>query len=204
MTRTPSEHSILTVEDVTQDFYLLDCNAHVEQSAIYGEVTFSALGVASLGIVLTAQCDIEDAASTNYLLVARVVPMGMIFATWLERKGYSEGEMRGDVPIGPERAKCNSLFREFSETYLRNKALKYYLLPALDGKFATSVISFEITQCTQIQSIERLPKLCVLRSPFREAVPAHYSAYIGRVGTPRLSDDYLRAEFNSFCKMKDR
>ena len=186
VTRTPSEHSQQYIESVADQVYKLDVNEFAEQSAIYRDVPFNVLGdIKSLGIVLTAQCDIERWSGANYVLVARMAPVAAIFGYWLKTKmKYSEPEIMGEVPVAAEKSKRRKVCEAFIDKYMGNKTFQYYFLPGLNGHIDASFVCCEITQCVQIKHIEQLEKVCVLRSPFREAVPSYYSAFIGRIGTP--------------------
>ncbi len=202
--RTPTEHPLQIVENVTDQVYKTEANRFVEQSAVYSKVPFGALDNEEChGIVLTAQCDIEDYASSNYVLLARVAPIGEIFGHWLLTKNrYSEAEILGEVPVGDNKPQRKSVCHEFVSKYLNNKTFQYYFLPALADSLPPSFACFEITQCMRIGQIEQLEKVCVLRSPFREAVPSYYSACIGRVGTPVFTKEYLRQTLDAICRIQ--
>lgn len=203
--RTPSEHPLQYVVNVADQVYKVDAEPYVEQSAIYQDVPFVAQErFKSLGIVLSAQCDIERFTDNSYLLVARIQPIAGAFGLWLEEeKGYTEAEILGDTPVDPVKKKRRRVCEKFAKTYLRNKVVKYYFLPELLGVVDASFVCCEITQCIQVKEIEKLKKVCVLRSPFREAVPAHYAAYIGRVGTPVFKKDDLLATLDTICKIQE-
>jgi len=203
--RIPSEYPLQYVDNVAGQVYKVDAEPYVEQSALYEDVPFVAQDrFKSLGIVLSAQCDIERFTDNSYLLVARIQPIAGAFGLWLEEeKKYTEAEILGDAPVDPTKTKRQGVCKDFTKTYLRNKVVKYYFLPELPGVIKASFVCCEITQCIQVKDIEKLKKVCVLRSPFREAVPAHYAAYIGRVGTPVFREDDLLDTLYSICKIQE-
>lgn len=205
VTRTPSEYPQQYVDNVVEQVYNTGgVNQHVEQSAIYEDVPFDAQGgYKSLGIVLNAQCDIETTTDNSYMLVARIQPIAGVFGLWLEKAmKYTEDEILGATPVAPEKKKRRKVCEEFAKTYLRNKVVKYYFLPELPGVMFASFVCCEITQCIQVKEIEQLKKVCVLRSPFREAVPTHYSSFIGRVGTPVFQENDLLTTLDTICKIQ--
>ena len=112
-------------------------------------------------------------------------------------------EILGIAAIGRDKAKRSSVLKSFIKTFLHNKSFEYYYLPALDDGFPDSFVCFEITECLPIRLLKPEGKLCVLRSPFREAVPAHYAAYIGRIGTPRFKDQFLTEMLGKICQLRD-
>lgn len=208
MIKGPSEHPNLVVENPSQETYLTPTNKtfhkEVEQSAIYSDIEFHCLKEKSNGLILTSECDILHHTRDNYVLMARTCPVGEIFFYWLfTSKGYPEEEIAGKKPIGAELPKRKKIISEFTELYLKNKTFAYYFVPGCNGVLEPSFICFEITQSLPIKSLVPENKLCVLLSPFREAVPAHFSAYIGRVGTPSYKDSYLKELVDGICKMKD-
>lgn len=203
--RVPSAFPAQFIEKPAEEVYrTADVNEHVEQSAIYADVPFGAQGgYKSLGIVLTAQCDIERFTDDSYMLVARVQPIDGVFGLWLEKSlKYTEAEILGDVPVAAGKTERKRACEQFAVKYLRNRVVKYYFLPKLPDAIAASLVCCEITQCIQVKEIEQLRKVCVLCSPFREAVPVHYAAYIGRIGTPVFTDEQLMATLDSICKIQ--
>lgn len=203
--RTSSEYPQQYVDNVAdQVYHTSGVNKHVEQSAIYKDVPFNAQGgYKSLGIILNAQCDIEKYTDNNYMHIARIQPIAGAFGFWLEKaKKYTEDEILGDAPVALEKTKRPGVCKEFTRLYLRNKVVNYYFLPHLAGVIDASFVCCEITQCIQVKDIEKLEKVCVLKSPFREAVPVHYAAYIGRIGTPVFRENDLLATLNAICKIQ--
>ena len=204
MSATPSEHPLSIVENVRELVYLTDFHDQIEQSAIYEDVHFSSVGEKDFAIVLTSQCDIQGHSPNNYVLVARIVPVGEVFVYWLvEKNQYTEDEALGRIPVAKEKKRRSSLVKEFANTYLRNETFAYFFLPEIESKMDPSLICFEITECMILSKLQQHEKVAVLRSPFREAVPSHYSAYIGRTGTPSFDKRYLQEVVNHHCKVQD-
>jgi hypothetical protein len=203
MNLVPSEYPNLDITNAETQVYMSDGHGAVEQSAIYKDVSFHCLGETSLGIVLTAQCDIARAKPASYLLLARLTSVERMFSYWaIEEKRLSEEEVDGSAAIATGKLRKN-LIREFVSKYMENKTFQYYYLPALPGKIPASLICCDVTVCVAVKSLQSQDKLCVLRSPFREAVPAYYAAYIGRVGTPQHQPDSLTSVVESICKVQD-
>lgn len=201
MIALPSEHSSEAVDEDRIQFYLDDFDQRAEQSAIYDGISFRAVGEIDNGIVLTPQCDIGDA---GYVLLARIVSVGEIFLYWLvEKNRYTDEEAMGHVAVAKDKKKRRALVKNFSDSYLKNETFGYYYLPAIEDLTQDSLVAFEITECLGVEELKKYKKIAVLKSPFREAVPSHFSGYIGRIGTPRFDVEVLRAAVDSQCRIID-
>jgi len=204
MNRLPSEYPFEFVEDVAQQVYKSDYGPQVEQSAIFEGVHFDSIAESNLGIVLTSHCDIQRYSDSSYVLLARLAPVKEVFAYWLiTDHDYSEEEALGEMPVAKGKKTRKEVCRIFLNSYLRNRTFRYFFLPELQGILDGSLICFEITTCIRLSRLSDLRKVCVLRSPFREAVAAHYSAYMGRVGTPALKEDVLHGCIESICRIRN-
>lgn len=204
MTGTPSEHPEVSVTDAEKQVFFAESHDKVEQSAIYSDIHFHCINEKSPGIVLTSQCDIQRSEPNNYVLLARLVPVAEVFTYWLVTKhGYSEEVVFGEEPIPPGKSQRKSIIKEFTDIYLKNKTVAYYYLPAFRTSLSDSFVCCEITVCVAIKELDTKQKLCVLRSPFREAVPSFYSAYIGRIGTAQHKVEALYGILDKACKLRD-
>lgn len=200
MTLLPSEHATEIVSNPSSDLYLSTFHPHVEQSAIYRGILFTAVDEKDFGIVLTSQCDIQNNTANNHLLVARIVPVGEFFAYWVHTKnGYTVDEAYGKALPPKDKPQRGRLVREFADNYLKNQTMGYHFLPEIKEIMKGSLICFDITECMMIKDIASQEKIAVLKSPFRESVPAHYSAYAGRIGTPAIERKYLRTVVDDQC-----
>lgn len=199
----PSEHPTEILQNPSGEVYLPDFHEHVEQSAIYEKIRFTAVGEEDAGIVLTSQCDIQDSDESSYVLVARITSVGELLLYWLvEKNKYTEAQALGKEAIPKDRKQRNSLVKDFTEAYLKNKTFQYHFLPEIPEKMKASLICFDITQCMTVKELTALNKVAVLKSPFRESVPAHFSAFIGRIGTPAIDHDYLIEVVSKQCSIK--
>lgn len=202
MTPNPSEHPASSSSDALHSFYLNNFHNNVEQSAIYRDVHFSSVNESDFAIVLTSQCDIQEHRPNNYVLLARIVPIGEVFVFWLiEKYGYTDDEATGKVSVQNGKAQRKSLAKVFADSYLRNETFAYHYLPKNESVLPPSLICFEITECISISNLLKHKKVAVPHSPYREAIPAHFSAYIGRIGTPPNDKESLRKIVYVSCKI---
>lgn len=204
MNALPSQHSFETITHPVNQVYNFNCHGQIEQSAIYLNVSFECVNENSPAIILSSQCDLMPHSPQSYILLARLVPVAEIFLYWLESMNdYSEDEIFGNIPIASNKKKRKGIILDFCKMYLRGHTFGYYYLPEIEGKIEHSLVCFEITKCVSMQEIDDKEKLCVLKSPFREAVPARFAAYMGRIGTPQYQEEYLRTLMDNICQMKD-
>lgn len=205
MTIDPSEHPAEILRNPPDEFYIPDAHGRIEQSAIYTGVSFSAIGEKDNAIVLTSQCDIQGSSANEFVLLARVISLEEFILFYLvEQNNYTEEEALGERAIESGKKKTRkTIISNLMSSYMKNQVFQYYFIPALNGVLEPSMITFDVTQCISIGNLETHSKVAVPRSPFREAVPSHYSAYIGRIGTPRLDKDYLKSVVESGCKIVD-
>lgn len=201
----PSEHPKQIIGPPFEEVYLTPSDPKflpdTEQSAIYDDIHFACLNEKYKGIILTSECDLVQGTSDDYVLVARICPIGLIWAWWLKtKKGYSEKEILGEETLS--KGKKKDILKDFNY-YIENRTHQYHFLPENSGVFDASFVCFDITECLQVKRFDPKKKICVLKSPFREAVPARYSAYIGRVGTAAIENSYKKRVLDSVCKLKN-
>ncbi len=202
----PSEHPKQIIVPPFDEVYLTPSDPkflpETEQSAIYDDIHFNCLSENCKGIILTSECDLVQGSPDDYVLVARICPIGLIWAWWLKtKKDYSDNEIIGEEPLS--RGKRKDILEEFSKYYINNRTHQYHFLPENSGAIDASFICFELTECMQVKNFDPSKKICVLKSPFREAVPTRYSAYIGRIGTSAIDNSYKKTALDSVCKLKN-
>ena len=202
MRRLPSEHFYEIVSNPSEEIFNVRCNEWVEQSAIYSNIYFRCLNMRWPGIVLTSQCDIEDAERGTFVLLALITSVEFLFHIYLDLSGYTDKEITGIEPIASGKKKRKEILNNFKSSYLEGKAKGYYYLPLPIEGLEHSCIHFDTTQCLSLGRLESQKKECVLRSPFREAIPAKFAAYIGRIGTARFEDDYFSDIMDGIYKMQ--
>lgn len=203
MTIAPSEHPAEVLANPPEEFYFPKRHDNIEQSAIYKDVHFSVIEEQDNAIVLTSQCDIEGSSPSKYVLVARVITVEEFILLYLHQNGYTDEEALGESAVRKEKKKRQGIINNLMSSYMKNDTFQYFFIPALKDILEPSMITFDVTQCISIQNIEAQAKMAVPRSPFREAIPSHYSAYIGRIGTPPLDKEYLKSVVESGCKIVD-
>lgn len=204
MNTTPSQYPSPTVSNLADQVYMQPSHGTVEQSAIYENVHFTSVDENCHAIVLTSQCDIQTADPSSYILIARIAPVACIFNWWLiTQNGYTDEEVQGNVRTGGNKKKRKNVTKDFAGSYMRNQTFAYYFLPEIESRMPASFVCCDITECVRKDELEHHNKIAVLRSPFREAVPTHFAAYIGRIGTPSFGTDYLLAEVERVCKLQD-
>lgn len=206
MNRTPSDYPNEFIENIPEEVFNCNCHQEVEQSAIYSDIKFHCYENPENGhgIILTSQCDIERFTSEDYILVARLAPVAEVFSYWLQVKNnFTEEEISGEVPIPEQKTKRKGILKNFKNKYMQNQTFAYYYLPCFEENFPHSFVCFEITECLPVRKLKPENKICVLRSPFREAVPTHYASYIGRIGVPPYREEFLSELLNGICKLRD-
>lgn len=204
MSHLPSEYPKEYIENYVEQIYKFDCHQYVEQSAIYSDIYFHAKGENRPGIILTPQCDIQKYTPENYILLAQLSPVVEIFLEWLvDKKKYSEDEVFGKITMDKNKPKRKGTIKEFVNEFLHNEKNSYFFLPGINGKFTHSFVCCDITECILIKDLNGKNKICVLRSPFREAIPSHFTSYICRVGIPRFKDDFLNDIVDQICRLRD-
>lgn len=175
----------------------------VEQSAIYSDVDFRVIDEKGAGIVLTPECDIQQ-QKVETVLLARIVPLVDILEYWLVKKGLSHGVISGLEPLPDTGPRRKGLVKEFSKIYMTNRALQYFFLPGLDEVLDDSFVCYDITVTTKIDILaSENKKLALLRSPFKEAVPVHFAAFMGRVGLPAVSNETLEEVVSTACRLTE-
>lgn len=206
MSNTPSEHPNDVLSDPSRDFYLPSTRLHqrIEQSAIYADIQFDSIGEPDNAILLTSQCDIGFASSNELVLLARVISLEEFILYYLmEKNSYSEEEALGTKPVTVPKKRREMVINNLLSSYMKNDTFQYYFIPALNGVLEPSMITFDVVQCKRVESLQSVKKIAVPVSPFREAIPTRYSAYIGRIGTPSLDKSYLRKVVEDGCLVVD-
>jgi hypothetical protein len=164
----------------------------IQQSSIYRGIHFTSINYTGLGIVLTPECDILNKKKANTVLMAQILPAEQILNYFLEEdKNANLEHVMDQLEKSKEKAKLSGLLKEFSDLYLKNRTFSYYFLPKLQASFGHSLVHFPITQNVPTSDLVDQNKICLLKSPFRAAVPVHYATYIGRIGTPDFKDDFF-------------
>lgn len=168
-----------------QEIYEEAFDADVQQSAIYKEVCFSCINEKIFGIVLTPACDIFW-QKADYVKMAGLIPAEYIFEQWLKKNEYTDEQIAGIMPLRNE-GKVRKMHNRFTEWYIGNREIRYHFLPSYKTTFSHSFIDFQLVESFDADDVKRLEKIGVLKSPWRESVPARYAAYRGRVGTKEYS-----------------
>lgn len=203
MNQGPSENLDLVMTIPSDSIYRNSIHDKVEQSAIYSNILFQSIPEKSNGIVLTCQCDFIGDNKTDYVLLARVADLEMFFYYWLSLNRYPGKVIAGEKPIPEKLKNRDNILQMFVNRYMMNKTYGYYFLPKLNNKLSNSLITFDTTTCISVDKLKPGNKICVLKSPFRECVPAKYGAFIGRIGTPDYPKKFLRDIADSICKLRD-
>jgi len=170
-----------------------------DQSAIYEKVHFIPLKEDSPAIVLTPVCDIGTKGA-DCLTVARIIPIKPVFEFFLYKSGLTEEEIMGISVIKGDTKR--NLHSTFQDQYLKNRTARYHFLPGLKGVIDNSFVSFEMIQTIHYDELKKIKKIAVLKSPWRESVPARYAAYCLRIGTPDYSASFFESVLGEISFLK--
>ena len=184
--------------DDPSDIYEARFDAEVDQSAIYAEITFTCIGKPSYAIVLTPICDIAT-KKLSYITLAQIIPANIIYEMILFNEKLSEQQMIGVEAVGS--GKLKHIKDEFLKNYLKNRVYRYHFLPKLNGILDNSFIDFQVVQTFSIEELIKHKKTAVLKSPWRESIPARYAAYSVRIGTPDFSDNLFDSIHNEISEL---
>lgn len=205
VTTGPSDHPSQIIGDPTNDLYLLEFHGEVEQSAIYGNVDFLIVG-RRYGIILTAQCEITQSTGDSVLL-APLLPAMDVMEKWLinpgRKKPLTLEEARGETRVSKSKSNRSDTISNFANSFLRNNTYGYHFLPEIEGAFPHSFVSFGHTALLRIRDLGPGEKVCVLKHPFRSAVPSRFAAFAGRIGTPEFGKKYLVDIATGLCKIRN-
>ena len=156
---------------------------------------FYATDETNLGLVLTPACDFEqrkvELVQLCLLRDAFQTIEALIRWDW---KGMGLVNAEGNLipgPLGKTKEKdLSSSLRQL----IHQRFPRYHWLPPLQGSQRPIIADFQVVASLHHEELESTNIVAALESPFREAVPARYAAYMGRVGTP----DYSQADIDSW------
>jgi len=153
----------------------------IEQSQIFKNIPFSAVGRDLYGILMTPICDIAQ-NKTNFCSFCPVLPFDQLFNKLIEDQlNITAEEYLKDFSKTKEKRIKDSL-----DPIIKGKVYQYHwigVIPNLSGKW---YIDYTLTECLNLSQIESLKQNRVgkLISPYKESVITKYSAYLGRIGLP--------------------
>jgi len=179
-----------------QEIYENSFDADVEQSTIYKGVYFSCIKEKIFGIVLTPACDIYW-QKANYIKIAGLLPAEQIFEQWLLKNGRTPLEIAGVDPL-PSEKRVRNIHGAFVKDYIANREIRYHFLPSHKNIFPHSFVDFQLVESFEPDYIKKLEKIAVLKSPWRESIPARYAAYCGRLGTKTYSENLVEKIMTKF------
>lgn len=142
--------------------------AGIDQGVIIDSVYFYGLDQNHKGFVLTPACDFaQNKAELVQICALLPAPLliGNLRTTIWSRQNLSN--VRGNI-----------------KNIIKQKIPRYHWLSPPSEISTALVADFQIITSIPFVELENLPLLAELNSPFREQIPARYSAYMGRVGTP--------------------
>lgn len=166
----------------------------LDQSVLVEGVYFHALDEVRLGIVLTPACDFAQ-HKVELALVCAMVDAWELIAALLPGDWRKMGLTREDGTLISKEEFGSTKRKTFENqvNQLMNQRFpRYHWLPPLPGTGSPLVADFQTLASVPVLELQTLPRLAAVESPFREEIPARYAAYVGRVGTPDISDDDRR------------
>lgn len=183
--RMRDQSEVSNPEEIYEDYV----GADPEQSAIYKGVRFTCITAEMFGIVVTPACDIYW-KKAQYVKIAGILPVEQVFFAWLEKNGCTPEQIAGITRL-PSKTKVDKLHNRFAEWYIKNREIRYHFLPSCQDIFPHSFVDFQLVESFYPDTIRKLEKITVLKSPWRESIPARYASYCGRIGTKEYSKNLV-------------
>lgn len=194
--RTREQSEVSDPEEIYED----SPGPDVEQSAIYKGVHFSCINEEIFGIVVTPACDIYW-KKAQYVKMAGILPAEQVFFAWLEKNGCTRDEIGGIVAVRSKK-RFNNLHNNFAEWYIGNREIRYHFLPSYQDILPHSFVDFQLVESLYPDSTKKLEKIAVLKSRWKEAIPARYASYCGRIGTKDYSKKLVGDIINQVSDLK--
>ena len=134
------------------------------------------------GIVLSNACDIEH-NKAGYVIIAGLVDAK---ETLKDSKEYANLNITPGSELSKGKKKS---LKNFFEDYLFNKGItRYYMVypsKELEPYMPAMMVDFQHLISIPVNDINRLTLVAELRSPYREEMMHHFTAYTARVPVPR-------------------
>lgn len=165
----------------------------IDQSVIVDDVYFYCVDERMPAVVLNPACDFEQdkAELVQFcgLTDAWEFISELLHSDWDGLKLVESGGLisREALSIGKAKSFANRVRQLARQQYPR-----FHWFTPLPGSDRPLVADFQVLAALPFKEVADLPKLASLRSPFREQVPARYSTYMNRVGTPDFSEALLK------------
>jgi len=139
----------------------------------------------TLGIVLTPACDFEQKKAELIQLCQLRDALDWI-AILIQHDWRKLGLLNanGSRIAGPLSVNKTNDLSDKLRSIIGQRFPRYHWLPPLVGSKRPLIADFQsVTSLTQ-EDLEGAQIVAALESPYREALPTRYAAYMGRVGTP--------------------
>ena len=176
--------------------YEVENPAGLDQGVLLKGVYFYGDDTTGFGVVLTPRCDFAQGKADLVQVCAAYRATDFVAALlpgqWQGLRLVDAGGnrlTRADIGTGKQREFAKKL-----SDLQKQKLPRFHWLIAADGVGHPLVLDFQNVTSLPMGDLEPLEKVAVLRSPFREEVPARYAAYMGRVGTPDVAGEVIDRE----------
>lgn len=163
----------------------------LDQSVVLEGVYFHALDELEHGIVLTPACDFAQ-QKVELALVCALVDAWELVAALFEHDWRNVGLTREDgslISMDELGSTKRKKFENQVNQLMNQRFPRYHWLSPLPGTTSPLVADFQTLASVPVRELSDLTRVAAIESPYREEIPARYAAYVGRVGTPDISDD---------------
>ena len=156
-----------------------DDTAPIDQSNIFDNIRFEALGLNLKGVLVTPACDIAQ-DKTSFFHFCPLRNFELLFPTILEKElNYDIEELKKDL----SKTKKEKIIKKLTD-YIGNNVVRYHWLGELPTDKNYWYIDYQITSCLKMENVTIDDRIAILKSPLKESVINQYSTYMGRVGLP--------------------
>lgn len=144
-----------------------------------------------LSIVLSNACDLEN-GKCSYLIVLALVEAS---STLRESREFISLVKDANTDGAMSKKQWKSLVN-FFEGYIHNKNVcRYYFMDLELIEAPLMLADFQLIQSIPYEKVVDLKKVAQLKSPFKEQMIVHFSAYTSRIPSDRVtkekSDNYI-------------
>ena len=153
------------------------------QGAVATRVPFSVLDEERPGVLLTPECDLQQAKAITVLFVALFeateLIMELVSSDWVGLGLFQDGEFMTSASNG-KRRQLDDRMKQMQ----RNQFQRYHWLDAFPGVNGPLIADFQFISCLPSEFLRTIAPAAMLADPYRSELPARYAAYAGRIGTP--------------------
>ncbi|MBI5699444.1 hypothetical protein HZC35_03930 [Candidatus Saganbacteria bacterium] len=161
----------------------------IDQSDIFKNIYFHSIDNTQEAILITPICDMYQ-GKADYLIFCGVFLFNEIIMKFIEKCWKEEippiftSKKRYEELSGSQKKNVSKRIAELRSNF---HFPRYHWLDPFPGEEESHIIDFQCLASINIDEFaesDHYERLFSINSPYREQIPARYSAYMSRVGTP--------------------